>query len=144
MLGISCSQLLRQLDIRSSYFSFVGCLSAGTIAGRSCATGIRPEFLLASCLKHPIWLRSSSRPQWYSRSASERRTSPKKSRRGRTPESIRPRRLTRQRAPRHGRVALRLVIRQFLDRIISLGEAKTSPNPIYSSALQNHPIRGNG
>ena len=35
-----------------------------------------------------------------------------KSRRGGTPEGIRPRRLTRQRAPRHGRVALYLVIRQ--------------------------------
>jgi len=32
----------------------------------------------------------------------------KKSRRGRTPCGIRPRRLTRQRAPRHGRAALHL------------------------------------
>ena len=35
----------------------------------------------------------------------------KKSRRGRTPEGIRPRRLTHQRAPRHGRVALYLDVR---------------------------------
>ena len=38
----------------------------------------------------------------------------KKSRRGGTPCGIRPRRLTRQRAPRHGRVAPYLVIRRCL------------------------------
>ena len=38
----------------------------------------------------------------------------KKSRRGRTPRGIRPRRLTRQRAPHQVRVALRLVVRRLL------------------------------
>ena len=38
---------------------------------------------------------------------------PKKSRRGGSPEGVPPRRLTLERAPRHGRVALHLVIRQF-------------------------------
>ena len=41
------------------------------------------------------------------------RTTEKKCRRVRTPQGIRPRRLTRQRDPRHGRVALHLVIRRF-------------------------------
>ena len=40
-----------------------------------------------------------------------------KSRRGGTPEGIRPRRLTLQRAPRYGRVALYLVIRQLRWRV---------------------------
>jgi hypothetical protein len=41
----------------------------------------------------------------------------KKSRRGRTPLGIRPRRLTRQLAPRHSRVALHLVIRRLRSQI---------------------------
>ena len=53
----------------------------------------------------------------------------KKSRRGGTPRGIRPRRLTRQRAPRPSRVAFYLVIRQLRFRFSYGAECESTPAP---------------
>ena len=60
-------------------------------------------------------------------------TGNKKSRRDGTPEGIRPRRLTRQRAPRHGRVALYLVIRRFRWEAASDYAGTLSPLEFYAA-----------
>jgi hypothetical protein len=64
----------------------------------------------------------------------------KKSRRGGTHESVRPRRLTRQRTSRHSRVALQIVIRQLLS------ESRSRPyrGSLVASNSTSQTRKGNG
>src|SRR4051795_2884945 len=66
-----------------------------------------------------------------------------KSRRGGTPQGIQPRRLTRQRAPQHSRVALCLVVRRPGSKLLTEQDPKPvqlllrSPSYLYESIISN-------
>ena len=66
----------------------------------------------------------------------------KKSRRGETPEGVRPRRLTLQRTHRQSRVVLHLVIRRTLILTHGMGNATALDQPPRLATIYSHENQG--